>query len=85
MKKKEKQKGGSEEILWIIMGPIMVIIGIHLLYIIYLKINGRTISWDININRAISEGNDTESMVINYIFIFLKIIYNILIKPYKVI
>ena len=83
---KNRQKGGMEmeNILLVIMSPLLLLLVYHILYIIYSLIQGGTIYSNININNAINSGSDTDSVIINFFVITFKILYNILIEPYKI-
>ena len=83
---KKKQKGGMEmeNILLVIMSPLLLLLVFHILYIIYSLIQGKKMYFNININNAINSGSDTESFIINFFVITFNILYNILIEPYKI-
>jgi len=85
-KKQNRQKGGMEmeNILLVIMSPLLLLLVFHILYIIYSLIQGKKMYFNININNAINSGTDTESVMINFFVITFKILYNILIEPYKI-
>ena len=85
-KKQNIQKGGMEmeNILLVIMSPLLLLLFFHILYIIYSLIQGKKMYLNININNAINSGSDTESVIINFFVITFNILYNILIEPYKI-
>ena len=54
-KKQNRQKGGMEmeNILLVIMSPLLLLLVFHILYIIYSLIQGKKMYFNININNAI--------------------------------
>lgn len=86
-KKQNRQKGGMEmeNILLVIMSPLLLLLVFHILYIIYSLTQGRTFNWNIDINQAILRGKVTEpeSFIIDFFVKTFNILHNILIEPYK--
>tara|TARA_B110000967_G_C18613293_1_gene425054 strand:- start:13 stop:285 length:273 start_codon:yes stop_codon:yes gene_type:complete len=87
-RKEEKQQNGGMETgyaILTVMSPFLLLIATHIIYIIYLMMTGKVISWDIDITREINKGKaESESSIINFFLISYNILYNILIEPYYV-
>ena len=87
-KKQNRQKGGMEmeNILLVIMSPLLLLLVYHILYIIYSLIRSRTFNWAIDINNAYNKGRvtDGDSFIIDFFAKTYYILYNILIEPYKI-
>jgi hypothetical protein len=80
---KKKQKGGMDGILWI-LGPIMALIGFHIIMIIYLNITNNWQGFGINFDFLKSKYNlNYEGWFAYYIILPLHVIFRVLFKPYN--
>jgi len=87
-KKQNRQNGGMEmeNILLVIMSPLLLLLVFHILYIIYSLIQRKSFRWNIYISEEINRGRVTEdeSFIIDFFVKTYYILYNILIEPYKI-
>ena len=81
-KKQNRQKGGMNNMLWI-LGPIMALIGFHIIMIIYLNITNNFKGFGINYSSLKNQYNPDDAEWPGYILIFLNVIFRVLFKPYN--
>ncbi len=77
---KKKQNGGINNKWWI-LSPIMVLVGYHIIMVIYLNITKKWNGFGINYKDLVLKYKDDEWP--GYIIIFFNVIFRILFKPYN--
>ena len=83
--KKQKIQMGGNNMMWGIASPFILLILFHIFYILYLKISGYTVEWNIKIDHIIIQNKEGDGTILwpSYFIIFFNILFNILIKPYR--
>tara|TARA_B110000114_G_C14852242_1_gene301208 strand:+ start:12 stop:275 length:264 start_codon:yes stop_codon:yes gene_type:complete len=82
-KDEKKQKGGMNNIMWILI-PLMVLIGFHIIMIIYLNIMNDWRGFSIDFDGLKSKYNpDYEGWFAYYILLPLNVMFRVLFKPYN--